>query len=217
MCLMLEINKVHLWDCLEIMKQLPDKCIDLVLTDPPYWIDASKWASGFGSAGHKTKKYEDDWDKFIPSQEYFDELLRVGKTIIIFGGNYFTDMLPMSKHWIVWNKIGGHDFQNPFSDAELAWTSIPKKPIKMYTVIQQWFVSDEKDRYHPTQKPVNLFRMIVNDYTDKDMIILDCFAWSWTTWVACKELWRNYILIEKEAKYIDIINKRLENITPSLF
>lgn len=126
-------------------------------------------------------------------------------------------MLPMSKHWIVWNKIGGHDFQNPFSDAELAWTSIPKKPIKMYTVIQQWFVSDEKDRYHPTQKPVNLFRMIIQDYSEKWETILDCFGWSGTTAIACKELWRNYILIEKEAKYIDIINKRLENITPSLF
>lgn len=213
----LSVNKVIQWDCLEIMKTLPDKCIDLVLTDPPYGIGASKGAMVFGSSSHNTKKYEDNLDNFTPSQEYFDEILRVGKTVIIFGGNCFTDMLPMSKHWIVWNKIGTHDFQNPFSDAELARTSIPKKPIKMYTVIQQWFVSDEKDRYHPTQKPVNLFRMILTDYTDKDNLVLDCFGWSWTTAIACKELGRNYIIIEKEPKYIEIINKRLEHITPSLF
>ena len=146
------INKVHNIDCMELLKDTPDKYYQLAIVDPPYGIGAPKQAAtpaqrkkganrlnqGSGKLkGRVLNQSNCDWDDSIPSQEYFGELLRVGKTIIIFGGNYFTDMLPMSKHWIVWNKIGGHDFQNPFSDAELAWTSIPKKPIKMYTVIQQ--------------------------------------------------------------------------------
>lgn len=209
-------NTVIQWDCLEVMKQLPDKCIDLVLTDPPYGIDAGKWVGGFGSS--KTDKhYEDDWDKFTPSQEYFDEIIRISKNAIIFGWQFFTDKLPVNGHWIVWDKVGEIKFDNPFGKCELAWTNIDRKSVNKYVVIQQWFVSDEKDRYHPTQKPVNLFRMIIQDYSEKWELILDCFGWSGTTAIACKELWRNYILIEKEPKYIDIINKRLENITPSLF
>lgn len=212
----MEINKVICWDSLEYMKSLPDKCIDLVLTDPPYWINADKWVWWFGSS-KTNKKYDDNWDSFTPSQEHFDEILRVWKQVIIFWWQFFTDKLPMNWHWIVWDKVWDIQFDNPFWKCELAWTNLPKVSVNKYTVIQQWFVSLEKKRYHPTQKPVKLFSDILNGYSKTTDIILDCFAWSWTTAVACIETWRNYIVIEKEPKYVEIINKRIANTTPPLF
>jgi DNA modification methylase len=215
---MLELNKIYCWDCLELMKQIPDKSIDLVLTDPPYWINAGKWVSWWFGSSKTDKHYEDDWDKFTSSQEYFDEILRIGKSVVIFGWQFFTDKLPVNWHWIVWDKVWEIQFENPFGKCELAWTNIDKKSVNKYVVIQQWFVSDEKQRRHPTQKPVTLFKKIIVDYLDNDdWIVLDCFLWSWTTAVACKELWRNFIGIEKEQKYVDIANKRLEHTTVSLF
>lgn len=211
------MNKIIHGDSLEYMKTLPDKCIDLVLTDPPYWIKQDKWASVFWASWHKTKKYKWTWDSFTPSKEYFDEILRIWKQVIIFWWNFFTDKLPVNWHWIFWDKVWEIKFDNPFSDWELAWTSIIKKPIKKYTCIQQGFISLEKERFHPTQKPVKLFSDILQDYTKPWDLVLDCFAWSGTTAVACIETGRNYIVIEKEADYVEIIKKRVKNTTPPLF
>ena len=209
-------NQIICGDCLEVMKEIPDKSIDLVLTDPPYGIQASKWVWGFGSS--KTDKhYDDTWDNFTPTQEYFNEIIRISKQAIIFWGQFFTDKLPVNWHWIVWDKVWEIQFDNPFGKCELAWTNIDKKSVQKYIVIQQWFVSDEKQRRHPTQKPVMLFKKILEDYSEKWQTILDPFAGSGTTWVACKELWRNFILCEKEQKYVDIANERLKHTTISLF
>ena len=195
-------------DCLDILKQIPDKSIDLVLTDPPYGISADKGIGGFGSS--KTDKhYNDNWDK-VPNKIYFDEMLRVGKRVIIFGGNYFTDKLPVNGHWICWDKKGNVAFKNPYSDCELAYTNIPKKVVKKYTLIQQGFITDSKDkRVHPTQKPTELFKMILKDYSKKDDIILDPFIGSGTTAVACKDLGRKCIGIEISEEYVKIAIKRL--------
>ena len=213
---MLEINKVHCWDCLELMKDIPDKSIDLVLTDPPYGIKAGKGVWWFGSS--KTDKhYEDEWDNFTPSQEYFDEILRIWINVVIFWWNFFTDKLPVNWHWIVWDKVWEIKFDNPFGKCELAWTNLDKKSVNKYIVIQQWFVSEEKQRYHPTQKPVTLFKKIISDYLDEWWTVLDPFLGSGTTAIACKEMNIPFIGIEKEQKYVDIANKRLENTTISLF
>ena len=89
-------------DCLEILKTIPDKSIDLVLTDPPYGINADKGVGGFGSS--KTDRhYEDNWDKETPTDEYFKQLFRVSKNQIVWGGNFFN--LPKTGGWIYWNKI----------------------------------------------------------------------------------------------------------------
>ena len=195
-------------DCLEIMKQLPDKCVDLVLTDPPYGIGADKGVGGFGSS--KTDNhYKDNWDNKTPDKEVFDEILRVGKSVIIFGGQFFADKLPTNGHWIVWDKKGNIVFENPFGDCELAWTNLDKKSVKKYVCIQQGFVSEERDRFHPTQKPVKLFGNIIKDYCPEGGVVLDCFMGSGTTALACKNLNRNFIGIEISEKYCEIAKQRL--------
>lgn len=185
---------------------------DLLLTDPPYGINADKGVSGFGNT--KGNKYDDDWDSFTPDKSFFDMILEMPKNAIIFGGNYFTDKLPLGKHWIVWDKVGEIDFQNPYSDCELAWTNIAKESVKKYTVIQQGFVAEEKEkRVHPTQKSVKLFAQIIDDYTDKDNIILDTFCGSGTTFIASEQTDRTCYGIEISEKYCDVIIKRWETLT----
>lgn len=202
------INTIQNMDCLEFMKSLPDKCIDLVLTDPPYGINADKGVGGFGSS--KTDKhYKGNWDNKTPDIEVFNQIFRIGKKVIIFGGNFFTDKLPVNGHWIVWDKKGGIVFDNPFGDCELAWTNYDKKSVKKYIVIQQGFVSEERDRFHPTQKPVKLMGNILNDYTKENDLILDCFAGAGSTLIACKQLNRRYIGCEISSEYCEIAKSRL--------
>jgi len=203
------LNKIHNADCLEFMKGMPDKCVDLVLTDPPYGIKMDKGTDGFGVT--RGKKYSDNWDNDKPDITYFREILRIARHSIIFGGNYFTELLPQNNHWIVWDKVGEMKFENPFSDCELAWTDFEKKTVKKYIVIQQGFVAEEKERFHPTQKPVKLFSLIINDYTSSDQIIFDPFVGSGTTAIACLKTGRKFIGCEISKKYCDIANKRIDN------
>ena len=202
------INQVWNADCLEALKFIPDKSIDLVVTDPPYGIGADKGTDGFGSSKNSVKKYQDGWDTQTPTKEVFDEILRIAKNVIIFGGNFFTDKLPASRGWQVWDKIGDIDFDNPYSEAELIYTSF-YKPTKKYKVIQQGFVAKEKTRWHPTQKPVELIGLLLQDFSKEPNIILDPFLGSGTTAVAAKQLGRRFIGIEISEKYCKIAEDRL--------
>lgn len=206
---MIKLNTIYNEDCLETMKRMPDGFVDLVLTDPPYGIGADKGVGGFGSSSHTARKYTDDWDSARPSAEYFNEILRVGKNVIVFGGNFFTDLLPVNGHWIAWDKVGEIKFDNPFGKCELAWTNSAKKSVNKYVVIQQGFISTEKERFHPTQKPVALFRQILEDYSNEDSLIYDPFMGSGTTARACKDLGRNYIGSEISKEYCEIAEQRL--------
>lgn len=203
-------NQIINADCMDILKQLPDKCIDLVLTDPPYGIKADKGTNGFGSS--KNRIYQGGWDNETPNKAIFDEIKRVSKNQIIFGGNYFADKLEVSKCWIVWDKVGENDFKNPFSDVELAWTSF-SKVSKKYTCIQQGFINEDKKqpRLHPTQKPLKLCEYILRDYSNENDLVLDCFSGSGTTAIACHRLKRRFICIEKDKDYYEASVKRLED------
>lgn len=207
------LNRVIQGDCLSVLEQMPDKSVDLILTDPPYGIGADK---GVGGGINKGRKYQDKWD-IKPPKIVFDEILRVSKHAIIFGGNFFTDMLPVGTHWIVWDKTGEISFDNPYSMAELAWTNIPKNTIKKYICIQAGFIGEERIRFHPTQKPVKIFESIISEYTKKDSIVLDPFGGSCTTAIACINQGRNFICIEKEEKYIKVCNDRISSMTKQLF
>lgn len=205
------INQVWLGDCLEAMKLIPDKSVDLVLTDPPY---GKMWTRGINGIGVLKDKNEDDktlWD-IKPTKEVFDEIIRVSKNQIIFGGNYFTNYLSPSNCWIVWDKLGDLKLgkQIPFAHCELAWTSL-NKTVKKYTFRSQGFIKDTKDeRVHPTQKPTELFSEIIKDFSNEGDIIYDPFLGSGTTAVAAKQLKRNFIGIETSPTYCKIAEERLK-------
>ena len=201
------LNKIHHADCLSFMKQLPDKCVDLVLTDPPYGIGYDKSIANDGGkqTGHsvvKNRHYHiSDWDKEIPSIEIFEQIQRISKNQIIFGGNYFAHILPASRGWICWDKERAGDF---FSDCELAWTSFDmplKKFVFMWNGMLQGDMKNKEERIHPTQKPRQLFSMILEKYAKEGQVVLDCFSGSGTTALACHDLGLDFICIEKDADY----------------
>lgn len=204
-------NRIINADCLNVLRKLPDKCVDLVLTDPPYGI-GSKFKSKFGMQIVKKKWDDFGWNENIPSKEIFDEIMRVSKNQIIFGGNYFTQYLRPTNAWLVWDKIGQYDLKNPFSDCELAWTSF-SCTVKKYTFVNMGFISgkDEKGkRIHPTQKPLQLFQAILQDFSKPGDIVLDPFSGSGTAAVAAHNLGRRFICIEKDPDYWAASIKRLE-------
>ena len=206
------MNQVICGDCLEVMKDIPDNSIDLILTDPPYGIGiAKKNTLSIKGASDKTREFtEMKWDGFIPTKEYFDEIIRISKNQIIWGGNYFAHLLPPTSCYLVWWKKDGLP-RGTFADCEIAWTSF-KKPSQVYNSRWHGFIRDSKEQRvaHPTQKALDVFNWCVEQFSVARETILDPFAGSGTTGVACKNLDRNYILIEKELEYIEIINKRLE-------
>ena len=195
-------------DCLELMKEIPDKSIDLILTDPPYGKKADKGTNGFGAA--KNRRYKGGWDSSRPCAEIFEEMFRISKNIICFGGNYFSDMLPPSNCWIFWDKKGDTAFQNPFADGELIYTTF-KKPVKRIVFRQQGFITDSKDkRLHPTQKPSELVALLIEQYSKPGDIICDPFMGSGTTGIACVNTGRRFVGMELDQGYFDIAAKRIE-------
>ncbi len=208
------LNTLIQWDCLIEMKKIPDKSIDLVLTDPPYWIgiDWQKASASFNSKHNRKAHAFKGWDLWIPPKEYFDEIFRISKNQIIWWGNYFVDYLTeWHKGWLMWDK-GQHGLT--MSDWELAYTSFDT-PLRIFTLNRVHIQTDGS--VHPTQKPLELFRWCIDMFTKPWDTVLDCFAWSWTTWIVCAETWRNYILIEKDPDYCKIIERRLKATTPPLF
>lgn len=200
------INKIINADCLDILKQLPDKCVDLVLTDPPYGINIVQQIlkkDPFKKHGYNA--WEDkDWDRFIVNKEYFNEIIRVSKNQIIWGGNYFADLLPKSQCWFVWNKM-----QRNFSlaDGELAWTSFDKA-LRIFDYSRGQALQDGK--IHPTQKPLKLIEWCLLKGSKENDLVLDCFSGSGTTAVACHNLKRRFICIEKDPDYWRSSCERLE-------
>jgi DNA modification methylase len=221
----LPIDTIICGDCLPYLQEMESKSIDLVLTDPPYGIgeaagknDSRSKAFGSKSFGPKNSRKRivpannygnATWDNKTPSKEVFDELFRVSKNQIIFGGNFFG--LPASPCWIVWDKDNSGDF----ADCELAWTSFPtavrKFKYRWNGMLQEDMKHKEK-RYHPTQKPVKLFMQILEKYSKPGDLVLDPFLGSGTTAIACKKLGRHFIGIEQEGQYVDIANMRIAAI-----
>jgi len=186
---MSEINFYNV-DNIEFMKSKPNNYYDLAIVDPPYGIDINN------SGTHFKEKYEvKDWDKNTPTTEYFEELKRVSKNQIIWGGNYFLDRLGNCKCYIVWDKKIAEDMS--FAMCEMAWTSF-KNGAKIYkkTAMQQ-------DRIHPTQKPIDLYRWTLKRYAEKGMKILDTHGGSMTIAKACDKEGYDLDICEIDKTYFD--------------
>jgi DNA modification methylase len=200
-----ELGKLYHGDCLEIMPQLEP--VDLVLTDPPYGIKMDEGFGGFGGFGPPIarKQYKDKWDCSRPDKECFKLILSLCDSALIFGGNFFADQLPQSKHWLVWDK---KNTMPTFGDAELIWTNIKRKSVKIFECEYNGLLGKEGRRVHPTQKPVKLFIDLIESYGAG--MVLDPFLGSGTTAIACERLNRRWIGIEIEEKYCEIAARRIE-------
>ncbi len=191
------------------MRGFADKQFDLVLTDPPYGIGEAAGKNKSRGLLATSKDYGNEkWDDERPHADFFKEMLRVSKHQIIFGGNYFADMLPPSQRWLVWDKNNG---ATDFADCELAWTSYDKAVRRLKFKWQGMLQEDMKHkeiRQHPTQKPVEVIRWCLS-LCPESQSILDPFMGSGTTLVAAKYLGRNATGIEISPKYCEIARKRL--------
>lgn len=195
------IGNAELWhgDCREILPTLPR--VDLILTDPPYGIGAD---SHQGKAENGWKQYgQGGWDKDRPAAWLFGLMLEKGKTCVIWGGNYFTDLLPPTMRWLVWDK-GQRNFS--LADCEFAWSS-ENKAARVLTLPRSEALQDGKE--HPTQKPVRLMTWCLDMHLHAQTV-LDPFMGSGTTGVACAMMGRAFTGIERERKYFDIACERIE-------
>lgn len=196
-------------DCREVLPLLPRS--DLLLSDPPYGIKQANGFDGFdGFGGMGTpiarRQYDGEWDNERPSAETFAAMLKAASAHVIWGGNYFTDILPVGRKWLFWDKC---QTMPTYSDGEMAWTSLPGVSTKRIVYNNNGLMAREKDRVHPTQKPIEVMRWCVQQASDA-RTILDPFMGSGTTGVACVKLGRKFIGIEINEGYFDIACKRIE-------
>ncbi len=206
---------LKLGDCLTLMRELPDGAFDYCVTDPPYGIgesdrkNISRGNRGFGgskaSAPIAAVEYAAfKWDTQKISPEHIREIRRISRHQVIFGGNYYADQLPPSSSWIVWDKINSGDF----ADCELAWTS-HKKAVRQFRYMWNGMLKQlPETRYHPTQKPLALMKWVIENYTDEGATVLDPFAGSGTTLVACAQMGRPCTGYEIDERYFTIAQRR---------
>jgi len=217
------ISETYNMDCMEYMRQFPDKHFQLSIVDPPYGIGHSTIAgkqSGtkYGKAAARKKTYkEKDWDNCSPDESYFIELSRVSKNQIIWGANHFSNKINQSSScWIVWDKNNG---SNGFADAELAFTTFDSAVrIFKYTwngMIQQ-NMKDKEDRFHPTQKPVALYKWLLHNYAKPGDKILDTHLGSGSSRIAAYDLGFDFYTTELNKDYFDAQEKRFQNFKSQL-
>ena len=205
--------------------------VDLVLTDPPYGAKVHigyHRFKGKGIASHDRLQdlYTADYYKTIIGDESqntarlnYEIVSHLTDKLIIWGGQYFANFLPMNKGWLVWHKE--HAFPN-HAQCELAWTSFVK-PVQYYR--QKWNGAirqgsntlNPRPAVHPTQKPVELHMKILEDFSSEGDVILDCFGGSGTTLIACELTGRTCLMMELSSEYCDIIRQRFDTLTQGTF
>lgn len=206
-------------DCMEGMKEFPDKYFDLAIVDPPYGLDVGKmpFTNGKQVAGNSKAKRRDysghsEWDIKPPDKTYFAELFRISKKQIIWGGNYFTEHLKPTKSWIVWDKRCDEKFSNDFADCELAWCSegVARVYRYLYSGMMQGNMKDKEKRFHPTQKPVCLYEWILSKYAKQGDKIIDTHAGSASSLIACHRMHFDYVGFELDKDYYRLAKERLD-------
>jgi site-specific DNA-methyltransferase (adenine-specific) len=208
-----ENSRVYLMDCIEGMKQYPDKHFELAIVDPPYGLDLANMNMGLGKSKKASKiqnrKWKPkDWDKDTPSEEYFYELFRVSKNQIIWGGNYFD--LGVCYGFCIWDK--GSPEGMSFSDCEFAWHSfkVVAKLFKYSTYL------NKGDKIHPTQKPVALYEWLLHNYAKQGDKILDTHLGSQSSRIAAYKNGFDFTGFELDAEYFEKGNKRFDEFKSQL-
>jgi DNA modification methylase len=204
---------------IDAIEKLTEKqSIDMVFTDPPYGVAVVKdgmVGADFGVAkkgNYKPIIGDETTDTAI---EAYNACVSIGaKKIVLWGGNYFSNKLPPSSCWLVWDKRGDSGIVNTFADCELAWTNMTS-PARVHKQLWNGMIREgEKDkRVHPTQKPVALCEWGITNYTDKDASILDLFLGSGSTLMACEKTNRKCFGMEMSPDYCDVIIKRWQDFT----
>ena len=182
-------------DNMELMSRYPDKHFDLAIVDPPYGI-------GISSNPVRQQHQKKDWDSAIPTKEYFNELFRVSKNQIIWGGNYFD--LPPSRGFFIWDKKQPHDFS--LAMCEMAWSSI-QKPAKMWSLS----VLKEQNKIHPTQKPIQLYEWLLMNNAEEGFKILDTHLGGGSIALACHNLKYELTACEIDKEYFKDTKQRIIN------
>lgn len=205
-------SSAFLMDCIEGMKQYPDKYFDLAVVDPPYGIGEDGAKNHSRNKATKATKYTaKNWDKEPPTKEYFEQLFRVSKNQIVWGANHFIERINKnSSCWIVWNKLNTGDF----ADCELAWTSFDTAVRKfdfMWNGMLQGDMKNKEHRVHPTQKPVRLYDWIFKNYAKEHQRILDTHLGSGSSRIAANKAGLEFVGFEIDKEYFDAAQKRYDN------
>jgi len=205
-------SEAYNMDCLAAMREMPDNAFDLAIVDPPYGIgeDGSKGVrtspSRPNSYHRKPKHKPKGWDKSAPGKDYFIELLRISKNVIIFGANHFIENIPSQNTpcWIVWDKKNeGTDF----ADCELAWSNM-KTAVRKFTMHKFEGTRGGKDCIHPTQKPIALYKWLLQNYAKQGDRILDTHLGSGSSRIAAYDMGFDFVGYELDAEYFDAMSKR---------
>ena len=204
---MAKINFYNI-DCIEFMKTKPDNYYDLAIVDPPYGLERFKANDGGNSK--KIKSFGDkhkNWNNIKPQKEYWEQLFIVSKKQIVWGGNNFTEFLPPSEYFIIWDK---QQTMPSFARCEMAWTNC-KIPAKIYAERSQ-----DLNRIHPTQKPIDLYRWLLINYAKDCNWILDTHGGSGSIAIACDMENKNLDICEIDEEYSLKSKKRYANYKAQL-
>jgi DNA modification methylase len=202
----------------DITKLLNGNKIDMVYTDAPYGIsivnDKTHKVGAENLAKNKEYLQVKGDDTTDTAKKFYNNCVNIGiDNFILWGGNYFTDFLPFSPSWLIWDKRIDMNSNN-FADGEMAWCSF-KTPVRIYHQLWNGMIreGEHEDRVHPTQKPIRMQTEILKDFTNESDNILDGFGGSGSTLLACEQTNRNCFMIEYEPSYIDVIIQRWETFT----
>lgn len=198
-------NKIEITneDCMELMSRYPDNYFDLAIVDPPYGIERFK--NGIGKNDRHKVKSTAIFNNNPPTDIYFNELFRVSKNQIVWGANNF--QMPPSEYFLVWNKKQTVD---NFASAEYAWVSMGlKTPAKIFDYgIHK---HNHTDKIHPTQKPIDLYKFILDKYTKQGDKILDTHLGSGSIAIACHDYGFELTACELDKEYYDKAIERIKN------
>lgn len=200
-------------DNMVLMSRYPDKYFDLAIVDPPYGIgfsDYERGGCGIKTKERHTKNGKKKWDTKIPSNDYFEQLKRVSKNQIVWGGNYFPELwLNGCKGFIFWHK---HQPVDNFAKGELAYTSF-NKPAQCFDFMYFGNINRDLVQLHPTQKPVALYKWLLEKYAKQGDKILDTHLGSGSIAIACHDYDFELTACELDKEYFDKAIQRIKNHT----